>query len=267
MQSRFAIVLMSIAGAAVLFGIGFALGLGVLSSPAPEQHKQIAVTTQPTKVVRPETTGQAKAEDRPAANQKTAGNDRALTPLYPVAPGGTAEQRKGEKSEPAAAGPVAPPPQQQAKADEPARPAATANADAPAAPAPKNATPVSLERSNACDVSACARAYKSFRESDCTYQPYSGPRQLCVKPPGAREAARSHGGDRAASRDVADQRDVDRGNARATDGRGRGSDREDGPVLRRYHRDFTADGEDDRIVVVPADEGAVVGADDYDDDQ
>jgi len=32
-----------------------------------------------------------------------------------------------------------------------------------------------------CNVKACTRAYRSFRASDCTYQPYSGPRQLCEK--------------------------------------------------------------------------------------
>ena len=32
-----------------------------------------------------------------------------------------------------------------------------------------------------CNVNACARAYRSFHPSDCTYQPYSGPRRLCEK--------------------------------------------------------------------------------------
>ena len=32
-----------------------------------------------------------------------------------------------------------------------------------------------------CDVAACAAAYRSFRESDCTYNPNVGPRQLCTK--------------------------------------------------------------------------------------
>jgi membrane peptidoglycan carboxypeptidase len=33
-----------------------------------------------------------------------------------------------------------------------------------------------------CDHQACARAYQSFRASDCTYQPYSGSsRRLCEK--------------------------------------------------------------------------------------
>ena len=32
-----------------------------------------------------------------------------------------------------------------------------------------------------CDYQACSRAYNSFRASDCTYQPYDGPRKLCEK--------------------------------------------------------------------------------------
>jgi membrane peptidoglycan carboxypeptidase len=32
-----------------------------------------------------------------------------------------------------------------------------------------------------CNYRACARAYRSFRSSDCTFQPYHGRRKLCVK--------------------------------------------------------------------------------------
>lgn len=32
-----------------------------------------------------------------------------------------------------------------------------------------------------CDVNACAMAYRSFRATDCTYQPSNGPRRLCTK--------------------------------------------------------------------------------------
>lgn len=32
-----------------------------------------------------------------------------------------------------------------------------------------------------CNIAACSRSYRSFRPSDCTYQPYSGERQLCEK--------------------------------------------------------------------------------------
>jgi hypothetical protein len=32
-----------------------------------------------------------------------------------------------------------------------------------------------------CNYDACAQAYRSFRASDCTYQPYRGPRRLCLR--------------------------------------------------------------------------------------
>ena len=32
-----------------------------------------------------------------------------------------------------------------------------------------------------CNKEACANAYRSFEESDCTYQPVNGPRRLCNK--------------------------------------------------------------------------------------
>jgi 1A family penicillin-binding protein len=36
------------------------------------------------------------------------------------------------------------------------------------------------EDSRSCNYEACASAYRSFRSSDCTYQPYRGQRRLCV---------------------------------------------------------------------------------------
>jgi len=291
MQSRLVIVLMSVAGTAALFAVGFLLGLGVMSTPKPEQHKQIALTTTPTKVARTETTG--------AGPQ----GERALTPLTPVAPGGAAAQAatpapaqtEPKPTQQAAATQPAPAPQPQqqiaaapaasppAKLDEPqAKPAPepapvqTAKAEpAPAAQPGSNVTPVSIASGNACDVSACSRAYRSFRESDCTYQPFSGPRQVCVSPPGAKEAARGHES-RQAARSEDDEpaarvrvhrpgRDVELSNVvheveRMTDGRGSGDDER--PVARRYHRDYTADGEDDRVVPADLDRG---GLDDEDD--
>lgn len=41
------------------------------------------------------------------------------------------------------------------------------------------APPEEAPASPGCDVKACGAAYSSFRASDCTYQPYSGPRRLC----------------------------------------------------------------------------------------
>jgi len=50
-----------------------------------------------------------------------------------------------------------------------------ARAKAPGAKAAAEAAPPK------CDVDACADAYRSFRTSDCTYQPIGGPRRLCTK--------------------------------------------------------------------------------------
>jgi len=236
MRSRFSLILMSVAGAGLLFCAGLVFGLGVMSSPKGGQHKEIAVTNEPVKVARRETTGSGNP-----------GHD--LTPLTPVHPGTPAPVQTAQAPQPA------PAPTTQAAAEPATAPVAQAPAqpavsETPAAP-PANATPVSLHAKNSCDVQACSRAYKSFRESDCTYQPFSGPRQLCVSPPPpAKEASRSdqqsapvrvHRGDR----DIEVQ-SVPRERVRVTDGAL--SRDEDGPVLRRQiRRDVTADGEDDGI--------------------
>jgi penicillin-binding protein 1A len=39
-----------------------------------------------------------------------------------------------------------------------------------------------------CDVQACTAAFSSFRASDCTYQPFAGPRRLCEFRPTSGEA-------------------------------------------------------------------------------
>jgi membrane peptidoglycan carboxypeptidase len=49
--------------------------------------------------------------------------------------------------------------------------------DAP--PAPQVASFATTDAQ--CDYRACAAAYSSFRPSDCTYQPYNGPRRLCER--------------------------------------------------------------------------------------
>jgi 1A family penicillin-binding protein len=49
----------------------------------------------------------------------------------------------------------------------------------------ESATTVAQEEARAerpqCHIRRCAAAYRSFRASDCTYQPFSGPRQLCTR--------------------------------------------------------------------------------------
>lgn len=153
----------------------------------------------------------------------------------------------------------------QAKA-EPAAPAArTANAapapsaNAVAAPSANTANATATPSANAneqataqstgghCDLQACARAYHSFRASDCTYQPYDGPRRICAAP-----AAQSI----AASRPADRQDDIRPAAQRARE------------VTRRYgnddrydndNRDYDDDVDDDAAdVPMQGDPGSVV---------
>jgi hypothetical protein len=86
--------------------------------------------------------------------------------------------------------PLAPaaPNQRPVEAQAPSTPAASKT------PAPTNERPVEAQRAAMpaasgtpepkpqCNVSACRRVYRSFRASDCTFQPYShGRRQICTR--------------------------------------------------------------------------------------
>jgi hypothetical protein len=39
----------------------------------------------------------------------------------------------------------------------------------------------SQEVALACSFAVCAETYRSFRASDCTFQPYEGPRRMCTR--------------------------------------------------------------------------------------
>src|SRR3954468_8146194 len=42
-------------------------------------------------------------------------------------------------------------------------------------------SPAAKPVAQSCNVDVCAQAYKSFRSSDCSFQPYEGPRRLCER--------------------------------------------------------------------------------------
>jgi hypothetical protein len=174
-----------------------------LTSPAPQPKPAVQVanvTTAPRKVEGP---------------TQIEGPSPALSPVYP----------KPEDATPAVdASAAQPQPQQstpqQAQAPSnpaPARAVATANPEPPKATAETTTaepqkptaettgvaarseenrqaatvTPVQATASNnRCDVQACSSAYQSFRASDCTYQPFEGPRQICSKAPAQQRTAR-----------------------------------------------------------------------------
>jgi len=202
MHFRYYSALLFVGGSAALFGLGSLFGLGLLRAPPANQHKTVAVTATAAQADKP-----VKVDKKAEEAQRKA--DARLSPLYPtdLGPSGSQEDATKQTADtPANTGAPAakqaanaapkqtasPAPKQAAKAAE-----AEANQSKSATPAqhettgakaadeePSSApTPVSEQRPAHCAISACAAAYKSFRASDCTYQPYSGTRQLCVKPP------------------------------------------------------------------------------------
>jgi hypothetical protein len=89
------------------------------------------------------------------------------------------------------------------------------NAQAYAAQPNQNKRDEAATSNNRCDVQACGSAYKSFRASDCTYQPFDGPRRVCGKAPEQRadreqrNESKRRSWNRREDAD-ADSRDVDR---------------------------------------------------------
>jgi hypothetical protein len=89
----------------------------------------------------------------------------------------------------AAPQPAAPPPPAASPAPAATTAAAVASAEPPPGDAdlPSGAIPDPADTTAAappaprCDVSACETAYRSFRVSDCTWQPFDGPRRFCDK--------------------------------------------------------------------------------------
>jgi hypothetical protein len=155
MQMSFLIYffVLMVSAASVLFG------LDLMNSPLPNTpNVPIGRSVQ---VVGPPP--QAQRETRAA-------DERALTPVYPAAPG--TPKLQAETSGSAAqqqAGPM-PAPMEEAKTEK----------TEPAIQSTAMPQPVAQQASNSCNVQACGAQYQSFRASDCSYQPSAGPRRACT---------------------------------------------------------------------------------------
>jgi len=185
------------------------LELHWLTSPAPQPKSAVHASAPPPKV------------EGPSA---------ALSPVYPrkaeaIEPAANVQQPPPAQPQQQAVNQPQPQPQQapaiQAQAQQPQTkpqlettgmatredptPAPPVGPPAPARAGVQQASVAPLEAmasSNRCDVQACAGAYRSFRASDCTYQPFDGgERRLCAKgATTARSAARDLNSDPAAVR-------------------------------------------------------------------
>ncbi len=143
---------------------------------------------------------------RVAAATQVEGPTTALSPVYPkpteTTPAPSFDEPQAQPQQVQATQPR----QSQVSSSEAAAPAAAATNPEPQKPAAETtgvaaradetretatASAVSVQATpsnNRCDVQACSSAYQSFRASDCTYQPFEGPRRICEKAPGQRTA-------------------------------------------------------------------------------
>ena len=197
----FVVVLVS--AATVMFGLD--LATSPLSSPPNVPIGRTAhVTSTPT------ARHAARAKRAVEAAARTA-DDSKLSPVYPASPkvpkpqlaqqatdGAVPKPPKQSSNDtwlpPApqhevASAPKKPPESQQATSSPPPQDQQTARqpltdgqpSTATHAPAAQPAAVTAQEAPAQCDVQACGAAYRSFRASDCTYQPYQGPRRACTK--------------------------------------------------------------------------------------
>jgi hypothetical protein len=156
----------------------------------------------------------------PPPRPKVEGPNPELSPVYPkrlhvdAAAGGNAPPSTGAGQTPPGETTAAAPGNSNRAATGAAAtlpPDSAQNAQAYAPQPKQNDASATAASGNSCDVQACASAYKSFRASDCTYQPFDGPRRVCSKVPEQR-ADRGQGAEpqrRSWSRN-SDVREVDR---------------------------------------------------------
>ena len=183
--------------AVLIVAAGSALfGLDLLTAPLPSKPA-VHVTGAPST---PNKLEQREAAQRGEMTEEHA--NRPMTPIYPANPAGTKDVRAVNPPSNETTGAATATTQAAAdgvhKADSNATPQPQAKVEEPTAPVQQaSAQPAEEKVSNRCDVQACAGAYASFRASDCTYQPYEGPRRVCVAPPQRRsqQAARSRDSD------------------------------------------------------------------------
>jgi hypothetical protein len=185
---------------------GLALGLDLLTAPA---KKLEANNAKPAS----EAVRQIPIKKKETANEDGDPNHQ-LTPIYPAAPGQDLPVKDTPVKAVAKDSPKpAPKAQPETSGTAPARDVDTAAAAPSTQPAAVPAQGVAIHASspaapNSCNVQACAAAYRSFRASDCSYQPFSGPRKFCDASQGEPAQASAQSSPAVARNRNQDQRDL-----------------------------------------------------------
>lgn len=139
----------------------------------------------------------------------------ARTAYNPSPNSAPAQVRRATASRTATAAPVnVAPSAAPAKAAVDAAPAFAARAQANTEDAKAEQAPVttaSMTAPNHCAIDACSASYRSFRASDCTYQPFDGSRRLCTKTASSGASTRKVAAARASAHHASRSGDLRRG--------------------------------------------------------
>ena len=160
----FAVLAVTIAGAA--------LGLDALTAPPPELKQKIAANASAPKP-------RQIPIERASPPATVAPVDETVTTAVPVTPAPAVVAAPASPAD-ASGAPVPVATVQPVAAAPVPEPVATVETPA-AAVASAQLTSTAAATANSCNVQACAAAYRSFRESDCTYQPFEGERRICER--------------------------------------------------------------------------------------
>ena len=144
--------------------------------PAPQKRTAEVATqdAQPKQAAQP-----TRAATPPQEPKAAAKPPEPSQPKQAATQAEQAQSKQAEASTPPAAKPEAEP---QAVKSASEKPVVDKTVNETAPPALDNKPQQAAAHSAPhCDVAACSAAYHSFRASDCSYQPYDGPRQACTK--------------------------------------------------------------------------------------
>jgi hypothetical protein len=167
---------------------------GALTPVYPTSPGEVRSVEPGNPATRAETTGSAPAQDTASSTPAAQTPQRSLTANQTVAVQPSPLQADQTANDPALRSMLAPTvdaTKSFSNGNGEAKAAAPTDTPAPTTQSLPAVTQASATQpaGGACNVQACASAYSSFRASDCTYQPYDGPRRACVAPPASQRSA------------------------------------------------------------------------------
>ena len=164
--------------------------------PTAPDNKDVRMVYPPLNEMQGQPTAQTKTAETTGSGGggSSAPAERAEIGIAKPSAASTSSTASVQSSEPSAAG-SASASIKTAPQDPPATKSASESNEAHVTPVTAKSeepkTSASTTDAGSCNVSACAAAYRSFRSSDCTYQPFQGPRRVCTSPSSSQSSTAS----------------------------------------------------------------------------